>query len=89
MNKLYTVKISSPNGDTIYNDIQSIYLTSERGPLGILPGYTPIIGLLKKKGTVRLIRVHGEDTVLNYTGGDAFVLKDNVLTIFLDIMDNE
>ncbi|MDD5884423.1 MAG: F0F1 ATP synthase subunit epsilon [Erysipelotrichaceae bacterium] len=54
------VTIVTPNGIAFEGEVASLLVPSSRGPLGLLPGYTPLIAELAPKGVLTLTLQEGQ-----------------------------
>ena len=53
------VTIVTPSGIVFEGEVASLLVPSSRGPLGLLPGYTPLIAELAPKGVLTLTLQEG------------------------------
>lgn len=74
---LLTVSGVAYEGDAI-----EAYLPSEAGPLGILPGHTPIAGVIKKDGGILRLKDESAKSLFFLLRGGAFkVLKEKTIVL--------
>lgn len=67
------VTIVTPHGIAFEGEVAALLVPSSRGPLGLLPGYTPLIAELAPKGILTLTMQEGQKRY--------FVLFDGALEV--------
>jgi|LAHS01.1.fsa_nt_gb F-type H+-transporting ATPase subunit epsilon len=73
--------IYTANGLVFEGDVLWAYLPSTKGPLGILPGHTPIVAALADKGVIRLETISHELRFFAVYYGAVEVKKDKTLIL--------
>jgi len=69
--------------ESIYSgDVSQVIAMSESGELGIFPGHTPLIGLLKP-GEVRFLTEHHEECL--FVSGGVIEVQPGQVTVLADI----
>ena len=64
----YKLKVYSPAGLVLEEEVKSVTLPSSNGEIGVLPGHTKYVGLLGS-GELRCDTVSGEPKKLKISGG--------------------
>lgn len=76
------VNILSPSGLVFEGEVSSLYVPSSSGPLGILPGHTPIIASLDPKGgLLRIVTYEGEKLMFAIASGALEVKKEKTIVL--------
>ncbi len=79
--KTFKVDIVSVEQEIFSGDAEQIIASGEMGELGILPGHTPLLTLLKP-GEIRLFNNGREDVF--YVSGGTLEVQPNIVTILAD-----
>ncbi len=75
MNHSLTLTIVTPFGLIFEDECDGVYFPAETGPLGILPGHTPIIAALASQGVIRVL--NGGEKIFFAVKGGALEVKPN------------
>ena len=62
-------------------DAEMVIARTTEGELGVLPGHTPLLGLLKEPSQVRVKLAGGEELAYDVTGGFLSVGADGVTVL--------
>ena len=72
--------ILTPNGIAFEGECDEIYLPTTRGPLGIMKGYTPVVGELRPTGVAK-ITSYGSSTFFALWHGAVEVKPDDKIVV--------
>jgi F0F1-type ATP synthase epsilon subunit len=81
MSNPINLTIYTANGLAFEGDVLWAYFPSSKGPLGVLPGHTPLIGALANKGVIRLETISHELRFFAVFYGAIEVEKDKTLIL--------
>ncbi len=73
-------QILTPEGLFKERESDAVYLEASKGPIGILPGYTNYIGILREKSVMKAVDNAVERFYL--LEGGAFEVKEGVLYVY-------
>lgn len=71
---LLKVQIATPSGTLFEGEARYLEVPTTKGPLGVLPGHTPLLGELKERGILTLEDPSGKRSY--------FLLSHGALAIF-------
>jgi F0F1-type ATP synthase epsilon subunit len=81
MSNPLNLTIYTANGLAFEGDVLWAYFPSTKGPLGVLPGHTPLIGALANQGVIRLETISHELRFFAVFYGAIEVEKDKTLIL--------
>ncbi len=81
-----TLKVITPDQEVLNETVDSVYLLTEQGEIGILPDHAPLMTKVVP-GELR-IKKSGKQSL--FATGEGFIqVKDNILTILTDLAIDE
>ena len=72
--------ILTPNGIAFEGECDEVYLPTTRGPMGIMRGYTPVVGELRPTGVAK-ITTRGKSTFFALWHGAVEVKPDDKIVV--------
>ena len=83
----FALRIVSPTGDVLSEDVEFVVLPSDLGELGILPNHAPLIAGLEI-GVIRYTKESAVNRVANAGGGFVEVIN-NTVTVLSDTAERK
>lgn len=78
----YQLKVVSAEGGLFSGEVQRIRVTGIEGELGIYPGHTPLLTMIKP-GMIGIVKVDGDEEFI-YLSGGILEVQPKVVTVLAD-----
>ncbi len=75
------LSVLTPNGTAFKGEVSYVSVPSNKGPLGIMPGYTTLIAPLAKKGVLKIVKTNKEEIYFAVSFGALEVKREETIIL--------